>query len=143
MASSLVNYSAAVTLVGAFGTAGYFGSKFLFSKPKETPTKRKSFSVSELLSKDKTKTLLKTSLGKDHADWKTAWKAYVEKNASNSAEGSDPLKISGWATKKSTPDSVPEEFLNRCDEESKKTVSSVSDAVYLTVSTWCTKVSST
>ncbi|AEG73572.1 hypothetical protein MHF_1336 [Mycoplasma haemofelis Ohio2] len=139
MASSFVKPLSAATLVGASGTGGYFGSKLLSSRSKEVPIEKKSFSVAELLSKDTTKTLLQKSLGKDHADWKEAWKSYIEKNTSSATEGSDPLKIDGWVNKKSTTDSVPEEFLNRCDDESKKTVSSTSDAVYVTVSTWCTK----
>ncbi|CBY93265.1 hypothetical protein HF1_12570 [Mycoplasma haemofelis str. Langford 1] len=139
MASPLVKPLAAATLVGASGTGGYFGSKFLSSPSKEVPIEKKSFSVAELLSKDTTKTLLQKSLGKDHDDWKAAWKGYIEKNTNSTTDGSDPLKVEGWAAKKSTTDSVPEEFLNRCDDESKKTVSSTSDAVYVTVSTWCTK----
>ncbi|CBY93207.1 hypothetical protein HF1_11990 [Mycoplasma haemofelis str. Langford 1] len=134
MASPLVKPLAFTALAGASGTGGYFGSKLLTSKNSHVQeSKKKPVSVAELLSKHTTKQLLDKSLTKTHSDWTTAWSNYKTKN-----NDSDPLKIGNWSTKK-TQAEVPEEFLNRCDEESKKEVLDTSDPIYVNVLNWCTK----
>ncbi|AEW45804.1 hypothetical protein MHC_04740 [Mycoplasma haemocanis str. Illinois] len=139
MASPLVKPLALSALVGASGTGVYLGSKLLESEATPVKENRKEFFlVSELLSKHSTKQLIDKNLGKSHTDWTTAWNNYKTKNNDKTTDGSDPLGISNWSTKRNQSE-VPDEFLNRCDEEGKRRVLDTSNSIYLNVLNWCTK----
>ncbi|AEW45828.1 hypothetical protein MHC_04860 [Mycoplasma haemocanis str. Illinois] len=129
--------------VGATGGTVAIGYK-VFSKDnkhKEKPIEEQkpTFSVADLLKKDKTKELLmKEGKNGEDEDWKKAWSNYKNKNSSVTTNGLDPLGIVDFVNKKND-DNAPEDFLNKCDLESKKQVYSEKDEAYLKVSTWCTK----
>ncbi|CBY93200.1 hypothetical protein HF1_11920 [Mycoplasma haemofelis str. Langford 1] len=139
MTSTLAKSALLTTAVGASGAGGYFGSKLITSKPTVQETKKQTYSVADLLAKDKTKQLLDKNSGKSHADWTTAWNNYKNQNNGKTTNGSDPLGITNWSTERTASNGVPDSFLTRCDEESKKQVVDTSDPIYVTVLTWCTK----
>ncbi|CBY93170.1 hypothetical protein HF1_11620 [Mycoplasma haemofelis str. Langford 1] len=142
------NPAATKALLGLLGATAAGGTTFAGykilnkeQKKEEAPTTKEiqKVSVAELLKKDKTKQLLvRTGKTGQDAEWKAAWSNYKTKNNSNSENGSDPLKIANWSTEKSREE-APEDFLNKCDAESKKEVVDTNDPIYVNVSTWCTK----
>ncbi|AEG73567.1 hypothetical protein MHF_1331 [Mycoplasma haemofelis Ohio2] len=144
MDSSLATKALLGTLgVGAAGTTAAAGYKVLSksnkNEEKSKEAQKPTFSVADLLKKDKTKELLvKEGKNGEDADWKKAWSNYKSKNSSVTANGLDPLGIADFISKKSD-EKAPDDFLNKCDLESKRQVHSDKDEAYVKVSTWCTK----
>ncbi|AEW45781.1 hypothetical protein MHC_04625 [Mycoplasma haemocanis str. Illinois] len=142
------NPAATKVLLGLLGATAAGGTTVvgyrMFNKEELTPTKEmRKISVAELLKQDKTKQLLeRTGKNGQDTEWKAAWNNYTTKNANHSENGSDPLKIENWSSVKSQGD-APEDFLNKCESESKKDVVDTKDPVYVNVSTWCTKTVAT
>ncbi|CBY93195.1 hypothetical protein HF1_11870 [Mycoplasma haemofelis str. Langford 1] len=136
--STVINSLFGILGAGAIGSTSFMGYTFFKEMHKTEEYRRSLLSVAELLAKDKTKVLLNRSDGITHQDWKTAWNHYRKENNSASKAGEDPLKVTNFVSKKGE-ESVLEDFLNRCDLESKRWVSSDKDTPYINVLKWCTK----
>ncbi|AEG73516.1 hypothetical protein MHF_1280 [Mycoplasma haemofelis Ohio2] len=144
MSSPLVKPALFTAAVGTSGAGGYFGSKLITSKsPEKTPETRKKFSIASLIAQDSAKELLtKDKKQGSDADWQAAWTNYKNQNSSHSTENSDPWKIKNWINEKNQAN-APQDFMDRCDTESKKEVFDTSDPAYKNVYSWCTKAKAT
>ncbi|CBY93212.1 hypothetical protein HF1_12040 [Mycoplasma haemofelis str. Langford 1] len=126
--STSVATKALLGLLGA-GTAGVGGMYLLKSGDSGKY-------IYELIDEDATLELL-TSKNKEDENWKSAWEQY---RIDNKSKDRDPWGIGNWSSlKNNAGKNVPQEFLNKCESNSKKKVGSKKDALYVEVSKWCAR----
>ncbi|AEW45176.1 hypothetical protein MHC_01550 [Mycoplasma haemocanis str. Illinois] len=118
------------------GQKEYLEVKKYCSRPKK---------VSELLTEDKTKTLLDKS--GDAAQWTSAWDRYKSDHIEKVSGGTTTYKesnewgIQGWQSSK-PPSPMPEEFKNKCEEKWNSHINPeelTEDKTFKQVKSWCTK----
>ncbi|AEW45840.1 hypothetical protein MHC_04920 [Mycoplasma haemocanis str. Illinois] len=99
-------------------------------------TKDNRVTASSFLSSDN-KELLTSSTNKSDGTWKAAWDAYrnTYKNTN-----SNPWGIKEWDSKKNSDgQDAPDDFISRCDAESKALILNKEDPVYKNLVKYCTK----
>lgn len=96
----------------------------------------KSQSINTLLNQNKLKLIdtNKDTEGKWKTKWNDKWVAFKAKYKENTL--SDSWKFGNWANLENQVD-APDDFLNKCTENSKASVYSVKDTLYLEITTYC------
>ncbi|CBY93275.1 hypothetical protein HF1_12670 [Mycoplasma haemofelis str. Langford 1] len=99
-------------------------------------TRDKRVAASSFLASDN-KELLTSSTDKSDSAWKAAWDVY--RNAYKNTN-SNPWGIQDWDNKKNSDgQNAPDDFVSKCDAESKVLILSKEDPVYKNLSKYCTK----
>ncbi|CBY92314.1 hypothetical protein HF1_03060 [Mycoplasma haemofelis str. Langford 1] len=131
--TTLFKGASAAALAGTGAAGGiYFGTDLF--KAEEV----KKVSISSLIRDANPEKRLITATTVGDADWKAAYKTYIERNKDNEK---DIWSLKGWSKPvgEVTLTEATQEFLSACDSNSKVEVSEKEDPLYQQVLSYCTR----